>query len=130
MARVYPAKSNYPLLRHKSIVDTVAWVPGSLDGFVDALWDTPVFAVGIHCPLPILEQREQQRKDRSIGLAREQYDIVHRNVLYDLEIDSSQAEVVATARLISDLLAHPLVPHAFERMKQLRQLPDVSQTSS
>lgn len=106
------------------IVDTVAWVPGSLAGFVDALWDTSVFAVGVHCPLAVLEQREQARKDRSIGLARKQWEAVHRDALYDLEIDSSQWDADAAARLIGDSLANPPMPHAFARMKRRQQSPD------
>ena len=69
------------------IVDTVAWNPGSLAGFVDALWDIQVFAVGIHCALPLLEERERQRGDRSPGLARRQSEVVHRNAHYDFEIE-------------------------------------------
>jgi chloramphenicol 3-O phosphotransferase len=35
-----------------------------------------------------LEAREQARGDRAIGLARGQIDLVHREVTYDLRIDT------------------------------------------
>src|SRR5262245_35693493 len=103
---------------NRLVVDTVAWNPGSLAGFVNALWDTRVLAVGVHCPLSILETREQERKDRSVGLARRQFDLVHRDALYDVEIDTSRMESEACAELIATAMKNPAVPHAFARMKQ------------
>ena len=103
---------------NRVIVDTVAWSPGSLVGFVNALWDIPVFAVGVHCPLPVLEAREQQRQDRSLGLARKQFERVHRNAVYDLEIDTSGMESRACAELVVRAMESACTPHAFLRMKQ------------
>lgn len=103
---------------NRVIVDTVAWNPGSLAGFVNALWDTRVFAVGVHCPLPILEERERQRKDRSLGLARRQFELVHRDTLYDLEIDTSRDAVETSVERVVHALEHPSTPHAFARMRQ------------
>lgn len=100
------------------IVDTVAWNPGSLAGFVNALWNLKVYAVGIHCDLAILEERERLRGDRSMGLARRQYGKVHQNALYDIEIDTSVADIDACARRVADGMMAPATPHAFARMKQ------------
>ncbi len=102
---------------NRVIVDTVAWDPGSLNGFVDALWYLQVFAVGVHCPLPLLEIREQQRNDRSAGLARRQFDLVHRNALYDFEVDTSQMDSSACVERITAALKNAPIPHAFARMK-------------
>lgn len=103
---------------NRVIVDTVAWNPGSLSGFVNALWDLQVFAVGIHCPLPLLEIRERQRNDRSVGLARRQFELVHQDAIYDFEIDTSQLDSAACAKLITTEMEHLPVPHAFARMKE------------
>jgi chloramphenicol 3-O phosphotransferase len=103
---------------NRVIVDTVAWNPGSLTGFVDALWDLSVFAVGIRCDLAILEERERLRGDRSTGLARRQYGKVHQDALYDIEIDTSVADIDVCARLVADAMLAPTTPHAFARMKQ------------
>ena len=47
-----------------------------------------IFFVGVFAPLEVLEARERQRGDRLIGLARWQYDRIHRGKKYDLEVDS------------------------------------------
>jgi chloramphenicol 3-O phosphotransferase len=59
--------------------------------YVDILSSFEVFLVGIFAPLDVLEARERQRDDRLIGLARWQYDRVHKGMTYDLEIDTSDA---------------------------------------
>lgn len=43
----------------------------------------------VFAPLDVLERREAERGDRRIGLARWQFDRVHRGVAYDLRIDTS-----------------------------------------
>lgn len=45
--------------------------------------------VGVLCPLVVVEQREKERKDRTLGQARAQYDVVHAHVGYDYEVDTS-----------------------------------------
>jgi chloramphenicol 3-O phosphotransferase len=45
--------------------------------------------VGLFAPLDVLEARERSRGDRVIGLARSQIDFVHKNIVYDLTIDTS-----------------------------------------
>jgi chloramphenicol 3-O phosphotransferase len=61
-----------------------------------------LFLVGVFAPLDVLEARERERGDRLIGLARWQYDRVHRNMQYDLEVDTSRATPMACAELIKD----------------------------
>ena len=51
-------------------------------------------------PLEVLEARERQRGDRLAGLARWQYDRVHRGKKYDLEIDSGSLNPLQCAALI------------------------------
>ena len=58
------------------------------------------FFVGVFAPLDVLEARERQRGDRMIGLARWQYDRVHRGKKYDLEIDSGSLNPLECAALI------------------------------
>ena len=50
-----------------------------------------VSKIGVFAPLDILEQREAARGDRLIGLARWQFDRVHRDTSYDLTLDTSRA---------------------------------------
>jgi chloramphenicol 3-O phosphotransferase len=53
--------------------------------------------VGIFAPLATIEERENRRKDRMIGLARAQFDRVHAGRNYDLEIDAGSATPEASA---------------------------------
>lgn len=56
--------------------------------------------VGLFAPLEVLEMREKERGDREIGLARWQFDRVHRGRTYDLEVDTGAASPEESARLI------------------------------
>lgn len=55
--------------------------------------DLPAYLVGVRCPLEVVEAREASRRDRTLGQARKQYDVVHAHVLYDIEVDSSALSV-------------------------------------
>lgn len=48
----------------------------------------------------VAEQRERDRKDRMIGLARGLHEIVHANKTYDLEIDTSKVTPEEAANMI------------------------------
>jgi chloramphenicol 3-O phosphotransferase len=56
--------------------------------------------VGVFAPLDVLEARERLRGDRRIGLARWQYERVHKNDVYDLELDASRATPLECATII------------------------------
>ena len=61
-----------------------------------------VFRVGVRAPLDVLEAREAARGDRLIGLARWQFGRVHRDMAYDLEVDTSAETPLACAERIRD----------------------------
>jgi len=58
------------------------------------------FFVGVFAPLDVLEARERQRGDRTIGLARWQYDRVHKDMKYDLEVDTGSLTPMECADII------------------------------
>ena len=66
-----------------------------LDGvhaeYLDLLSEFDVKTVGVFAPLDVLERRERERRDRMMGLARWQYERVHRGIDYDLTIESGVA---------------------------------------
>ena len=63
-----------------------------------------VLFVKVFCPLDELERREISRGDRTIGLARNQYDQVHRYAVYDVEVDTSaEAPEDAAVRVLKAL---------------------------
>jgi chloramphenicol 3-O phosphotransferase len=64
------------------------------------LADFTLHMVGVLAPLDVLEARERERGDRLIGLARWQYDRVHKSKRYDLELDASNATPLECAERI------------------------------
>lgn len=58
--------------------------------------------VGLFAPLDVVRKRELARGDREIGLAKGQFERVHKGRTYDLEIDTSQAPPDSIAREICE----------------------------
>jgi chloramphenicol 3-O phosphotransferase len=85
--------------RNSLIVDDVL-LDGDNAAYEAALGGLDVVKVGVFAPLKILEAREAARGDRMIGLARWQYDRVHKDMTYDLEVDTSRATAMACAEMI------------------------------
>ena len=72
------------------IVDHVLLEPAWLPDLAVRLASHEVLFVGVRCPLEIVVAREAARKDRTLGQAAAQIDIVHRAGGYDLEVDTSR----------------------------------------
>jgi len=96
------------------IVESAEW----MERLVELLSSIDVFFVGVHCPLPELERREEMRGDRRTGEARADFDAVHRFAEYDLEIDSTESVEHNVRQLISSWRSRES-PRAFERMANL-----------
>jgi chloramphenicol 3-O phosphotransferase len=62
-----------------------------------ALGELRVLWVGVRCDSAVAAGREVARSDRVIGMAVSQADVVHRSVVYDLEVDTTQAESMECA---------------------------------
>jgi chloramphenicol 3-O phosphotransferase len=71
-----------------------------MSDYAALLVDLTLRTVGVFAPLEVLEARERERGDRLIGLARWQYDRVHRGRRYDLELDTSKATAMECAGTI------------------------------
>jgi chloramphenicol 3-O phosphotransferase len=65
---------------------------------LDVLW------VGVRCESAVATGREVARGDRVTGMAALQADLVHRDVVYDLEVDTTCAEPMECARDIASRL--------------------------
>ena len=92
---------------------------------VEARWVTecaallaplPAYLVGLRCPLEVLEQREKERKDRTWGQAREQFEVVHAHVVYDLEVNTSLHSPEECAQQVQAMLRAGNPPQAFRRL--------------
>jgi len=76
-----------------------------------------VLFVGVMCPLNVLEAREKDRGDRTLGQAKGQAGIIHQNCIYDLEVDTSKLSAAECAEHIKSRL---LEGHftAFDHMRK------------
>lgn len=84
------------------IVDDVLIAEGAADDYRKLLADYRLRFVGLFAPLALLEAREKARGDREIGLARWQYTRVHRDIAYDLKLDTSRLTPAECALAIRD----------------------------
>jgi chloramphenicol 3-O phosphotransferase len=76
----------------------------------------PAYLIGLRCPLDLLEQREKQRKDRTWGQAREQFEVVHAHVVYDLEVDTALHSPEECAQRVRGMLEAGKPPQALRRL--------------
>jgi chloramphenicol 3-O phosphotransferase len=93
------------------IIESEAW----LSRLLRLLAHLDILFVGIHCPLPELERRELERKDRRVGEARADYAITHTFGTYDFEIDSTQPLDDNVDAVIAAWKAR-VQPSSFQRM--------------
>lgn len=80
----------------------------------DALRERPTYFIGVRCPVAVLEQREEARGDRRIGLSRWQSERVHEQKPYVCEVDTSKlspdecaSAILEYIRLQSDVIKGP-----------------------
>jgi chloramphenicol 3-O phosphotransferase len=66
------------------IIETREW----LHQLISLISELDVFFVGLHCSLPELERRENQRGDRNRGDAYRDLQTMHSITSYDLELDT------------------------------------------
>jgi chloramphenicol 3-O phosphotransferase len=66
-----------------------------------ALGGVAVLWVGVRCESAVAAGREVARGDRVQGMASSQADVVHRGVIYDLEVDTTHTESLVCARTIA-----------------------------
>jgi chloramphenicol 3-O phosphotransferase len=65
----------------------------------------------------VLEQRERERRDRTLGQARKQYEKVHAHGMYDFEVDTGKCSPEENIRQILNYLGSDPLPHALKALK-------------
>jgi chloramphenicol 3-O phosphotransferase len=98
------------------IDDVLEEEPPWLENLVELFDGIEVIFVGVHCPLDELERREGRRKDRRAGMARLQYEQVHAQALYDIEVDTTTLGPNQCAARIIECWRAPQHPSAFEQL--------------
>ena len=95
------------LVRHgvDVILDEVL-VDGGIDQsrWDDALGESSVCWVAVHCDPETAAARERDRGDRPPGIARRQAESVHHGVRYDRELDTGVETVAESVRHVADLV--------------------------
>ena len=91
------------------IVDDVMLTHADQESYLAAQMQGPLYFVGLHAPLDVLERRERDRGDRLEGLARWQRDRVHKGIRYDFEIDTSENSPDECALAIAKALGIPII---------------------
>lgn len=98
------------------VVDYIAleepWLP-RLAGLLDGL---TAYLVGVYAPLSVLEERAKSRPYPA-GIARAQYEVVHKHGIYDLELDTSVLSIKECAEAVRELIHRQVNPTAFERLR-------------
>jgi chloramphenicol 3-O phosphotransferase len=77
-----------------------------------------VIFVGVHCPLEELEHREKERGNRKAGMARLQFEQVHAQAIYDIEVDTSVLSPEECVVRIVDYLDAGRRPTALEQLRE------------
>jgi chloramphenicol 3-O phosphotransferase len=99
------------------IADSLVGRPGLVQA-AQCLAEHRLVLVGVRCALDELERRERARTEgRPLGQARRQYDWLHKDVVYDLEVDTSNASPAECALQINDWLAAHPSPTAANRLR-------------
>ena len=106
------------------IVDTL--LPGKcIVVLFTILNDIETYLIGIHCPVEELRRRESLRKDRKLGNVERQYEKVHENKIYDIEVDTFTFDVEQCVKKIIEHINQE-EPIAFSKMKQLYKKNEIS----
>ena len=99
------------------IVDDVIPDAETLELTIDALAPFTVLFVRVECALEVAEQRERERSDRTIGMARGLAPVVHAHGVYDLTVDSAVTSPATCAGIIHDRLLNGPEPTACAELR-------------
>lgn len=94
--------------------EELPWIEHML-AFFDGL---DVTFVGVHCSLEELERREKKRDDRRQGMARQQFEQVHAQAIYDIEVDTLALSPGECASIIVECVDAKHRPTAFEQLQE------------
>lgn len=97
------------------IVDTVLFERDWLLQCLELLHEHYVLFIGLHCPLGELERRERTRGPSGQGYARQQLKGIHKDRIYDIELDTGALEPLACEERVLDFYSNRQ-PAAFSKM--------------
>ena len=98
------------------VADHVLVEPEWVSDCAAVLADLPAWLIGVHCPLPVLVERERSRGDRTLGQAAAQHGRVHGHSIYDFEVDTSLISPEECALAIQQAISGD-APTALRRLR-------------
>lgn len=99
------------------VADHVLVEPDWVRECAELFWDKPAWLVGVRCPLEVVEERERSRKDRTLGQARAQFELVHHHGVYDIEVDTSVMNPSECAEMIKKAVLMGKEPKALSSLR-------------
>ncbi|MGZ6254965.1 MAG: phosphotransferase-like protein [Candidatus Chromulinivorax sp.] len=84
---MHAAIAAYAKAGNNLVVDYIMYEPEWLQDLLEQLQGCPVYLIGVHVPLNVLQAREQARSTSPIGHAGSHYYTVHRGNQYDFEFN-------------------------------------------
>ena len=102
------------------LADHVLVEPDWVKDCANIFRDIQAYLIGVRCELSVLEQRERDRADRTLGQARKQYLKVHTHGIYDFEVDTGNYSPEETVQQLIDYLCSNPTPFAFKALKNRR----------
>jgi chloramphenicol 3-O phosphotransferase len=101
------------------VADHVLVEPAWVRDCAECLGDLPAYFIAVRCPLAVLEQRERDRRNRTLGQAKAQFACVHAHAQYDLEVDTALNAPLVCAQHIKAFLDSGAPPTAFKQLRTL-----------
>jgi chloramphenicol 3-O phosphotransferase len=113
---MHRALAAYASQNNNIAMDYIVYDQSWIADLVNTLKDFKVYFIGIHIPLEVLEEREQKRDTSPIGHARSHYDTVHKNMIYDLELNTATMNPEQCVSTIKDFIQANPNPHALQKL--------------
>lgn len=97
------------------IIDEVLFADDDFQDYLNVLQNHRVYFVAVKPPVEVAVQRETARSGRMNGLARGLYDIVYRDKIFDIEVDTSVYSPEEAAKSIVQHIHNNPHPQAFKK---------------
>lgn len=102
------------------LADHVLVEPDWVRDCTELFYGLDAYLIGVQCELSVLEQREMDRNDRTLGQARKQYEKVHAHGMYDFVVDTGRFTPEENIQQLIDYLYSNPTPYAFKALNQSR----------
>ena len=99
------------------VLDEVVLSTHDLEFYAEKLNSQTVYFIKVDAPLNVKEEREQNRGNRTIGMARSQDTMVHaHNFEYDFSVDTHSLSTTIAAKQILNFVSQTPDPQAFKKI--------------